>query len=71
MIIFFLFLIETICCDPSSEPSRADGSDEGSQHLVLCRINKNYSLLSPNTPSYLELCKGLHALAFHHARKLL
>ena len=32
---FFLFLIETICCDPSSEPSRQDGSDEGSQHMVL------------------------------------
>ena len=26
---FVLFLIETICCDPSSEPSRRDGSDEG------------------------------------------
>ena len=26
---FFLFLIETICCNPSSEPSRRDGSDEG------------------------------------------
>ena len=53
--LFFLFLIETICCDPSSELSRRDGSDEGSQHMVLCRINKNYPSLSPNTPSYLEL----------------
>ena len=42
MIIFFLFLIETIGCDPSSEPSHRDGSDEGSQHMVLCRINKIY-----------------------------
>ena len=25
---------------------------------VLCRINKNYPKLSPNTPSYLELYKG-------------
>ena len=24
--------------------------------MVLCRINKNYPLLSPNIPSYLELC---------------
>ena len=32
---FFLFLIETICCDPSSEPSQKDSSDEGSQHRVL------------------------------------
>ena len=28
----FLFLFETIYFDPSSEPSRQDGSDEGSQH---------------------------------------
>ena len=27
--IIFLFLIKTICCDPSSEPSHQDGSDEG------------------------------------------
>ena len=39
---FFLFLIESICCDPSSEPSHRDGSDEGSQHIFLCRINKTY-----------------------------
>ena len=38
---FFLFLIETICCDPSSEPSHQDGSNEGSQYTVLCRIKKN------------------------------
>ena len=25
------------------------------QHMFLCRINKNYPLLSLNTPSYLEL----------------
>ena len=40
--IFLLFLFETICCDPSSEPSREDGSDEGSQHMVLYRINKKH-----------------------------
>ena len=34
----FLFVIETICCDPSSELSRQDGSDEGSQHICLCII---------------------------------
>ena len=38
---FFFFLIETICCDPSSEPSRQDGSDEGLQHMFLFTINKN------------------------------
>ena len=36
------FLIETLCCDPSSEPSHWDGSDEGSQHMFLCRSSKNY-----------------------------
>ena len=30
-------------------------SDEGSHHTVLCRINKIYPKLLPNTPSYLEL----------------
>ena len=40
--IFFLFLIETICFDHSSEPSCRDGSDEGLHHMFLCRINKNY-----------------------------
>ena len=32
--IFFLFLSETICCDPSSEQSHRDGSDEGPQHML-------------------------------------
>ena len=27
---------------PSSEPSHLEGSDEGSQHTFLFRINKNY-----------------------------
>ena len=42
---FFLFLIETICCDPSSELSSRDGSDEGSQHMFyaeLIKIITNY-----------------------------
>ena len=39
---FFLFLIKTICCESSSELSRRDGSDDKSQHMFLCRINKNY-----------------------------
>ena len=39
---FFYFLIETVCCDPSTEPSHQDSSDEGSQHRILCRTDKNY-----------------------------
>ena len=51
---FFRIFHLNNCCDPSSELS-CHGSDEGSQHMFLYRINKNYPLLSPNTPSYLEL----------------
>ena len=40
--IFCLILIELICCDPSSEPSP---SDEGSQHMFLCRIDKKLSII--------------------------
>ena len=32
-----------ISCDPSSEPSYRDHSDEGSQQMVSLRNNKNYS----------------------------
>ena len=39
---FFFFLIETICCDLSSEPSQQDSSDEDSQHMFLCRNDKDY-----------------------------
>ena len=31
--IFILFLNGNICCDPSLEPSRRDGSNFGSQHV--------------------------------------
>ena len=33
---FFFFLIETLCCDPSSELAQSDGSDEGLYHMFLC-----------------------------------
>ena len=52
MMIGFFFLIETICCDHSSELFCRDDPDKGSQHIFLCRINKKtilyykYSLLS-------------------------
>ena len=56
LMIFFLFLIKTICCGPSSEPSHQDSSDEGSQHMFFyAEITKIYTLLLPNTPSNLEL----------------
>ena len=30
------------CCDPSLEPSRRDGSNEGSLHMLPLRNKKNY-----------------------------
>ena len=33
--IIFCLLFINICCDPSLEPSRQDGSNEGSQHMFL------------------------------------
>ena len=39
---FLLILYKNICCDPSSEPSRRDSSDEGSQRMVSMRNKKNY-----------------------------
>ena len=53
---FCKFWKKNIFCDPSSEPSRWDGSDEGSQHMVSLRNKKNNPELSSNTLSYLELC---------------
>ena len=32
-----IFLTETVCCDPLSELSHRDGSDEGSQHIISCQ----------------------------------
>ena len=47
---FFLFHIETICCDPLSEPSRRDDSDEKSLHMLfyeeLTRVIPNYHQIS-------------------------
>ena len=34
-------LHKNICCNPSSEPSHQDGSDEGSHHMVSMRNKKN------------------------------
>ena len=42
-----------ICNDNSSEPSRRDGSDEGSHCMVSMRNKNKYRQLSLNTPSYL------------------
>ena len=41
-IYFFLFLNEKICCDPSLEPSRRDGSNNGSQNTFVWRNMANY-----------------------------
>ena len=40
--IFFLFLNENICCDPSLESTHQGGSNHGSQNMILCRNMANY-----------------------------
>ena len=42
-----LILHKNICCDPSSELSRRDDSDEGSHHMVSMRNKKNYYRILP------------------------
>ena len=37
---FLLILHKNVCCDLSSELSQQDGSDEGSQHMILMRNKK-------------------------------
>ena len=51
---------EKIFCDPPLEPSRRDGSNEGSQHMFSLTNKKNYLWIILNTPSYLKLW-GAHA----------
>ena len=55
-ILFFLFLIENICCGPSLEPSRRDGSNDGSQNMFLWRNMENYPEIITFTHSYLVYC---------------
>ena len=52
---FFLFLNENICCDPSLEPSRRDGSNDGSQNMCFCgKILINSQKIIPVIPSDME-----------------
>ena len=44
---FLLILHKTICCNPSSEPSRRDGSDEGSHHMISMRNKKIHHQILP------------------------
>ena len=50
------FSITKHICDQTSEPSRRDGSNEGSQHMFSLRNKKNYLCMILNTTSYLEDC---------------
>ena len=52
-VIFLFILHKNICYEPSSQPSRRDGSDAGSQHMVSVRNKKNKVIpqLSSNNPS--------------------
>ena len=42
-----LILHKNIGCDPASEPSQQDGSDEVSQHMVSMRNKNNYHQILP------------------------
>ena len=55
-VLFFLFLNENICCDPSLEPSQQDGSNDGSQYMFLWKNMDNYPETVPVTPSFLGPC---------------
>ena len=46
-IFFFLILHKSIGCDPSYELSKRDGSEEGSQHMVLMRNKKIFHQIPP------------------------
>ena len=37
-----IFFHQNLFCDPSLEPSRRDGSNEGLQHMFSLRNKKNY-----------------------------
>ena len=39
---YYPYLLIKIFCDPPLQPSFQDGSNEGSQHIVLLRNKKNY-----------------------------
>ena len=49
---FLLTLHKTMCCDPSSEPSQRDGSDEG---ITSYGFDDKLEKLPSDSPSYLEL----------------
>ena len=47
--IIFHITLYNICYNPSLEPSRRDGSNEGSQHMFLLTDKKNYIRITPKT----------------------
>ena len=56
-----------IFCKPSLEPSHGDGSNEGSQHMILLRNNKNkasQAIQSPRTVPFFLLVSLLDKYSF-------
>ena len=53
---FSYFSIKPLVVTPSSEPSHRDSSDEGSQPMFLCRINKNHLIMTKHS----LLSRALH-----------
>ena len=55
--IIFHITPSNICCDPLLEPSRQDGSNEGSQHMFSLRNMKNIFEL-PSKPPLIWSCNN-------------
>ena len=55
-------LHKNLCCDPSSEPSDGDGSDEGSQDVVSMINKQKFISIIIRYSSYLELCSMCHII---------
>ena len=58
-----VLLHENMCCDPSLEPSRRGGSNEGPQHILVWGWER-LSLNCPRYPFLSGALVGFHALLF-------
>ena len=60
-----IFLKKTVCCDPSLEPSRWDGSNDASQNMFMSRNTDNYHKLC-----YPFLSGALHSYKESHLQNI-
>ena len=55
VLIFFLFLYQTICCGYSLEVPQQGASNDYPQHIFSCRNKKNITWTSPFISSYIPV----------------